>query len=192
MAARVAGSSSGDGASSMTFWLRRWIEHSRSPRWITWPCLSPNTWISMWRGSTMNFSIKKRWSPNGDFASALASWKPSATAAPACGTRGPGVRDQHALAAAAGGGLDHHGIADLVGDLHRVLVVADDAEMARHGRDLCFRRGLFPFDLVPHRGDRARVGADEDDAGLGERARKRFTLRQKSVTGMHGFRGGLP
>ena len=34
---RVAASSSGDGASSMTFWLRRWIEHSRSPRWMTDP-----------------------------------------------------------------------------------------------------------------------------------------------------------
>ena len=32
MARRVVSSSSGDGASSMTFWLRRWIEHSRSPR----------------------------------------------------------------------------------------------------------------------------------------------------------------
>ncbi len=31
-------------------------------------------------------------------------------------------RDAHALAAAAGGGLDHHGIADLVGDLHRVAL----------------------------------------------------------------------
>ena len=30
------------------------------------------------------------------------------------------MRDPHALAAAAGGRLDHHGIADLVGDLHRV------------------------------------------------------------------------
>ena len=32
IAARVASSRKGDGASSMTFWLRRWIEHSRSCR----------------------------------------------------------------------------------------------------------------------------------------------------------------
>jgi hypothetical protein len=32
IALRVSGSRKGDGASSMTFWLRRWIEHSRSPR----------------------------------------------------------------------------------------------------------------------------------------------------------------
>ena len=32
MALRVASSRKGDGASSITFWLRRWIEHSRSLR----------------------------------------------------------------------------------------------------------------------------------------------------------------
>ena len=97
------------------------------------------------------------------------------------------MRDPHALAAAAGGGLDHHGIADLVGDLHRVLVVLDDAEMARHGRDLGLRSRLLGFDLVAHRGDRARIGADEDDAGRLQRARKRFALGQEAVAGMHGL-----
>src|SRR5205085_5863439 len=42
------------------------------------------------------------------------------------------MRDPHALAAAAGGRLDHHGIADLVGDLHGVLFTIDDAKMARY------------------------------------------------------------
>ena len=36
--------------------------------------------------------------------------------------------DAHPLAAAAGGGLDHHGIANGVGNLDRVLPVFDDAE----------------------------------------------------------------
>ena len=31
------------------------------------------------------------------------------------------IGDAHALAAAAGGGLDHHRIADLAGDLHRLV-----------------------------------------------------------------------
>ena len=101
------------------------------------------------------------------------------------------MRDPHALAAAAGGGLDHHGIADLVGDLHRMLVVLDDAEMAGHGRDLGFRGRLLGFDLVAHRGDGAGVGADEDDAGRLQRARKRLALGQEAVTGMHGLRAGL-
>ncbi len=46
-----------EGASSMSFWWRRWIEHSRSPRWTTLPLLSAITWISMWRGPWMYFSM---------------------------------------------------------------------------------------------------------------------------------------
>ncbi len=87
------------------------------------------------------------------------------------------MRDPHALAAAAGGSLDHHGIADLVGDLDRMLVVFDDAEMAGHGGDVGFRRGLLRLDLVAHRGDRAGVGADEDDSGLAQRAAERPRVR---------------
>ena len=50
IADRCAAVSSGDGASSMIFWCRRCSEHSRSPRWITPPCASASTWISMCRG----------------------------------------------------------------------------------------------------------------------------------------------
>ena len=101
------------------------------------------------------------------------------------GDFGRRMRDPHALAAAAGGRLDHHGIADLVGDLHRMLFVLDDAEMARHGRDLGLRRRLLGFDLVAHRGDRARIGTDEDDAGLlparAERPRARTGIRSRDA-----------
>ncbi len=79
MAVRVAASRKGEGASSITFWFRRWIEHSRSFRWTMWPCLSPSTWISMWRGWVMNFSMKMRSSPKLALASALAAGKPSST-----------------------------------------------------------------------------------------------------------------
>ena len=101
------------------------------------------------------------------------------------------MRDPHPLAAAAGGGLDHDGIADGVGDLHRMLLVGDDAEEARHGRDIGLCRRLLGLDLVAHRGDGAGVGTDEDDAGLGKRARKGFALGQEPVAGMHGLRAGL-
>ena len=40
------GVSAGEGASSSSFWLRRWMEQSRSPRWITFPCLSASTCAS--------------------------------------------------------------------------------------------------------------------------------------------------
>ena len=98
--------------------------------------------------------------------------------------------DAHPLAAAAGGGLDHHGIANGVGNLDRVLLVFDDAEEARHGRDVGFRRRLLGFDLVAHRGDRVRIGPDEDDSGLLQRARKRLALRQETVAGMDGLGAG--
>ena len=101
------------------------------------------------------------------------------------------MRDPHALAAAAGGSLDHHGIADLVGDLDRMLLVLDDAEMAGHGGDVGFRRGLLGFDLVAHRGDGAGIGADEDDAGRFERPRKGFAFGQEPVAGMHRLGAGL-
>src|SRR5665213_3099857 len=56
---------------------------------MTLPCLSPSTWISMWRGSTMNFSMNTRSSPNEALASALASPNPSATSDVECAIRMP-------------------------------------------------------------------------------------------------------
>ena len=100
--------------------------------------------------------------------------------------------DAHALAAAAGRGLDHHRIADLVGDLHRVLLVVDHAEMARHGRDLGGGGGLLGFDLVAHRGDGVGVRPDEHDAGRFQRARKRLALGEEAVARMHRLGAGLP
>ncbi len=109
----------------------------------------------------------------------------------ALGDLGRRMRDPHALAAAAGGGLDHHGVADLVGDLDRVLVVLDDAEITRHGRDLGLGGRLLGFDLVAHRRDRARVRADEDDAGRLQRARKRLALGEEAIAGVHRLRARL-
>ena len=45
-----SGPTTGDGASSITFWWRRCSEHSRSPRCRTVPCASASTCTSMWRG----------------------------------------------------------------------------------------------------------------------------------------------
>ena len=110
----------------------------------------------------------------------------------ALGDLAGGMRDAHALAAAAGRGLDHHRIADLVGDLDRLLVVRDDAEMAGHGRDLGRGGGLLGLDLVAHRGDGLGVRPDEDDAGLGQRLRKRLALGEKAVARMHRLGAGRP
>ncbi len=133
----------------------------------------------------MNFSMKTRSSPNDDFASDRARAKPSATSLRRTG-------DPHALAAAAGGGLDHHGIADLVGDPDRLGVVLDHPEMAGDGRDLGGGGGLLAFDLVAHGGDRLGIGADEDDARLGQRDREGLALGQEAVAGMHRLGAARP
>ena len=46
---RSSSSTAGEGDSSMIFWCRRWIEHSRSWSETTSPWASASTWISTWR-----------------------------------------------------------------------------------------------------------------------------------------------
>ncbi len=72
-------STSGDGASSTTFWWRRWIEHSRSPTAHTVPCRSARTCTSMCRPVSRKRSQNTVGSPNADCASrrAAASWSGS-------------------------------------------------------------------------------------------------------------------
>ena len=41
------------------------------------PCLSPSTWISIWRGWVTNFSMKIRSSPKDAAASFFEDWNPS-------------------------------------------------------------------------------------------------------------------
>ena len=63
---------SGAGASSTTFWCRRWIEQSRSPSTTTVPCVSPTICTSTWRPRSTYGSTKTVPSPNADSASAAA------------------------------------------------------------------------------------------------------------------------
>ena len=73
------------------------------------------------------------------------------------------VGDANALAAAAGGRLDHHRIANLLGDLDRVIDALNFADEARYARDAGFSGGLLGLDLVAHGADGVRVRADEDN-----------------------------
>ncbi|MNF58976.1 hypothetical protein D3C84_405560 [compost metagenome] len=79
MARRSSGLRPGAGASSTTFWWRRWIEQSRSLRYRQLPWLSANTWISTWRGLSTYFSTSMRESPNEDCASRCAEASASAS-----------------------------------------------------------------------------------------------------------------
>ena len=91
-----------------------------------------------------------------------------------------GMGDPHALAAAAGRSLDHHRIADVGGDLHRLVLVGNDAEMAGDGRYAGASRRPLRFDLVAHRLDGGRIRPDENDAGAGQRLRQRRRARRGS------------
>ncbi len=102
------------------------------------------------------------------------------------------VGDAHALAAAAGRGLDHHRIADLVGDLHRLVGILQRVQPTRHGADAGLLRQLLGFDLVAHGMDGMRLRADEDDAGLGQRLLELLLLGEEAVAGMDRLGAGLP
>ncbi|MNR21551.1 hypothetical protein D3C85_1384600 [compost metagenome] len=55
----------------MSFWLRRWIEQSRSNRCTTLPKLSPRICASMCLGLTMHFSRKTSAEPKALVASEI-------------------------------------------------------------------------------------------------------------------------
>src|SRR3981081_3280848 len=142
------------------------------------PCLSPSTLISMWRGSTMNFSMKTRSSPNEDLASALARPKPSATSEVECAIRIPLPPPPAEAFIITGSPISS-----------AILTAWFSSSMtprwAGRGGDVGFGGGFLRLDLVAHRGDGARIGTDEDDTGGRQRARKSFALGQESVARMH-------
>ncbi len=73
MRSRRAESTAGEPASSSTFWWRRWIEQSRSPRWTPSPWRSNRTWISTCRAPSTRRSRISRSSPNALAASRRAA-----------------------------------------------------------------------------------------------------------------------
>ena len=102
------------------------------------------------------------------------------------------VRRAHRLAAAARAGLDHHRVADVLGDLHRVLGLLDRLVPAGDGADLRLPGQLLRRDLVAHRRDAVVLGADEDDAFFFAAAREVLVLAEEAVARVHGLRpGGL-
>ena len=148
------------------------------------PCWSPITWISMWRGLSMNFSMNTRSSPKLAQPLALGRLEAFAHVLLAIG-------QPHALAAAAGRRLHHHRIADVARDPHRIVGVGDLAQEA--GDDVDARRlgELLRFDLVAHRRDRVRRRADEGDPGVGAGPREALALGQEAIARMDAVRAGL-
>ena len=69
IAARSSSDSPGAGATSTSFWWRRWTLHSRSPRWATPPCRSPRICTSTCRACGRNSSTYTSGTPNAACAS---------------------------------------------------------------------------------------------------------------------------
>jgi hypothetical protein len=99
--------------------------------------------------------------------------------------------DAQALAAAAGRRLDHHRVADVLGDLHRLLGGLDGFVVARDGVDLRFLGQLLGRDLVAHGRDGVVLGADEGDALFLDLARELLVLGQEAVARVDRLGAGL-
>ena len=111
----------------MSFWCRRWTEHSRSPRWITLPCSSATICISMWRGfSTYRSMYIDAVAERGERLVLTRSRRPARSALAL-------ADDLHAAPAAAGRRLEDDREADLLGDPLRLLGVLELA--ARAGQE---------------------------------------------------------
>ena len=175
--AGLGGRGKGDGASSITFWCRRWIEHSRSNRCTALPWPSASTWISMCRGSSMNFSTNTRSSPKLDFASDRAEARPCATSLADQAMRMP-------FAAAAGRGLQHHREADLLRDGLRSSGSAMASGWPGTVETPAFAASFCRFDLVAHGADRVGRRTDEDDAGGVQRLGEAGVLAEEAIARM--------
>ena len=81
---RRAGPTAGDGASSTSFWWRRWTEHSRSNSWAMRPPASARSWTSTCRGASSQRSRNTSSLPK-----AASAWRRAASTAAG---RSPGSR----------------------------------------------------------------------------------------------------
>ncbi len=96
-----------------------------------------------------------------------------------------GARHLHAAPAAAGGRLDQHGVADVGGHAHGLVVVGDAAFGAGHAGDAEALGRALGLDLVAHDADVLRLGADEVDVVALQDLGEARVLGEEAVAGMH-------
>ena len=169
----------------MSFWWRRWMEQSRSPRCTAWPLPSASTWISMWRGASMYFSTYTAPLPKAACASALR------LAHGGVQLRGL-VHDADALAAAAGRRLDHHRQADRARATSSASAASSTtpSEPGVTGTPAAVMVARAAA-LSPIRSIDSGLRADELDALLAAEARELGALGQEAIAGMDGLGAGL-
>ena len=141
----------------MTFWLRRWIEQSRTPRAHAVPWPSAISWTSTCRAPVTRRSRKTVPLPNARSASSLVRWKASVEVL-------GGGHHPDAAAATARGRLEHQRVADLVGAGQRALEGVDRAAAPRSDRDAHLLGEQLRADLVAQPAHRLGARTDEGDA----------------------------
>jgi hypothetical protein len=181
---RCSSFSTGELASSQTFWWRRCSEQSRSPRWTALPSPSPTTCTSIWRGFRDISRCRRHRCRTPRRLPSAPLTAPSRVSSGVVG-------HLHAAPAAAGGRLDDHRIADLLGDLRGFLVRGHVRPLSPEPPECRgARRSSWPSILSPMISDVLGGGSDEGDAvgikDIGELG----VLRQEAVARMHRVRAG--
>ncbi len=172
--ARSSAASPGAGASSSTFWWRRWSEQSRSPRWSDAP---------VGVGEDLDLDVPG----GGDVALDDQAIVPEGAAGlPPGGLEGrlelvAAPDDPDALAAAARGRLDEERQPDPVGRRGKRCVRLVVGLLAGRDRDVDAPGRLAGPGLVAERADRVRRRADPGEAGRDHRLGQDRALGQEAV-----------
>ena len=184
---RRAGVRPGLGVSSTTFWCRRWIEHSRSKRWITWPVVVGQDLDldvpRALRDASRGRGCRHRRTPSASrrqaaraAAEVLAARPPPACPCPPPPREGLIMTGQPIRAASA----------SRVASVLVVAVVAGDDGHPGRGHEPA--RAL----LVAHAPVHVARGAHEDEAGLRHRVGEVAVLAQEAVAGVDGVGSAGP
>ena len=170
-------SSAGDGASSTSFWCRRWIEHSRSPRWIAVAVpVAEDLELDVARLHQVLLQVDgARPKPFSASWRAVTNWLSERLAL---------LHDPHAAAAAARRRLEDDRIADLLGHPLRLRQVLERLAAAGQHRHPGGGRRLPRLRLVAHQPDARRARPDPAQLAVLQHLGEVGVLGQKAVAGM--------
>src|SRR5579863_6562963 len=146
------------------------------------PCVSPKTWISMWRGDIFFDQDAARAERRADFPNRSVERVVEV---------GVLVDAPHPAPAAARRRLDQHRVADLVSFLLEEFRVLAIAVIAGHYWNAGFLHQRLGAVLKPHRADRRGGRTNEDEAGAGASLGEIRILGQEPVAGVNALGSGL-
>jgi hypothetical protein len=170
----------GAGASSTSFWWRRWSEQSRSPMATIRPVASPSSWTSMWRAGRISRSRIDRSVAERGRASADPAARPPAGRA-ACDPAHP--RPPPPAAALTSNGKP-------IRSASATIAATASGRSTGAGSSVPGRRRPRPtarrarLELVAEGLDRRRRRPDEDEPGVLDGAGERRPLGQEPVARM--------